>query len=42
LPCANNPTSKGHSSLILTRNRAKSAALERSLQELSKHNWKYT
>ncbi|WMV58312.1 hypothetical protein MTR67_051697 [Solanum verrucosum] len=42
LPCANSPTSKGHNSLIGTRNRANLAALERSLQEISKHNRKYT
>ncbi|WMV08392.1 hypothetical protein MTR67_001777, partial [Solanum verrucosum] len=37
----NNPTSKGHKSLIQTRNQANSAALERSFQGLSRHNLKF-
>jgi len=41
LPCANSPTSKGHNSLIRTRNHANSTALERSFHELRKYNWKY-
>ncbi|WMV20784.1 hypothetical protein MTR67_014169, partial [Solanum verrucosum] len=38
----NCPTFKGHNSLIRTRNRANSVALERSFQGLSKHNWNYS
>ncbi|WMV47474.1 hypothetical protein MTR67_040859, partial [Solanum verrucosum] len=38
----NCPTSKGHNSLIRTRNRANSVALKRSFQGLSKNIWKYT
>ncbi|WMV29343.1 hypothetical protein MTR67_022728, partial [Solanum verrucosum] len=41
-PYSNNPTSKGHNSLIRTRNRANSAVLKRSFQELSNHICKYT
>ncbi|WMV59084.1 hypothetical protein MTR67_052469 [Solanum verrucosum] len=37
-----NLTSKGHNLLIRTRNRTNSVALERSFQEISNHNWKYT
>ncbi|WMV50204.1 hypothetical protein MTR67_043589, partial [Solanum verrucosum] len=36
-PYSNNPTSKGHNSLIQTWNRANSAALERLFQEISNH-----
>ncbi|WMV59115.1 hypothetical protein MTR67_052500, partial [Solanum verrucosum] len=40
-PYSNNPTSKGHNSLIRTRNRVNSAALERYFQEIAHHIWKY-
>ncbi|WMV34373.1 hypothetical protein MTR67_027758, partial [Solanum verrucosum] len=39
---ANCPTSKGHNSLIRTRNRAKSTALERSFLGISKLNCNYS
>ncbi|WMV57798.1 hypothetical protein MTR67_051183, partial [Solanum verrucosum] len=40
-PYSNNPTSKRHNSLIRTRNRANSAALEISFQEIAYNIWKY-
>ncbi|WMV44441.1 hypothetical protein MTR67_037826, partial [Solanum verrucosum] len=39
---ANCPTSKGHNSLIRSRNRANSAALERSFHEIFNHNLNYS
>ncbi|WMV38679.1 hypothetical protein MTR67_032064, partial [Solanum verrucosum] len=36
-PYSNNPTSKGHNSLIRTWNRTNLAAFVRSFQELSNH-----
>ncbi|WMV45200.1 hypothetical protein MTR67_038585, partial [Solanum verrucosum] len=41
-PYSNNPTFKGHNSLIRTRNHIKSVSLEISFQEISYHIWKYT
>ncbi|WMV25956.1 hypothetical protein MTR67_019341, partial [Solanum verrucosum] len=41
-PYSNNPASKGHNSLIRTRNRVNLAELVRSFQELSNHIWNYT
>ncbi|WMV29824.1 hypothetical protein MTR67_023209, partial [Solanum verrucosum] len=39
---SNNLTSIGHNLPIRTRNRANSAVLERSFQDISNRIWKYT
>ncbi|WMV46747.1 hypothetical protein MTR67_040132, partial [Solanum verrucosum] len=41
-PYSNSPTSKGHNSLIRTRNCVNLAVLERSFQEISNHIWNFT